>query len=143
MLTPAAYFIIIIIINSQGRALKSFPFEAYLLTITFATYLVQYITQKYLHNGKAISRIRFSLLSTLLTFKFHIFCTLYLCFNIINIGINKYKLRIFRWKNNLTRHWKDIIIWYFILTSMENLMDEYTFNYDSYWNCILGNWHIW
>ena len=94
MLTPAAYFIIIIIINSQGRALKSFPFEAYLLTITFATYLVQYITQKYLHNGKAISRIRFSLLSTLLTFEFHTFCTLYLCFNIINIGINKHTLRI-------------------------------------------------
>ena len=88
MLTPAAYFIIIIIINSQGRALKSFPFEAYLLTITFATYLVQYITQKYLHNGKAISRIRFSLLSTLLTFKFHIFCTPYLCFNIIKILVS-------------------------------------------------------
>ena len=31
-----------------------------------------------------------------------------------------------------TRHAKDIIIWSFILTSMENLMDEYTFNYDSY-----------
>ena len=107
MLTPAAYFIIIIIINSQGRALKSFPFEAYLLTITFATYLVQYITQKYLHNGKAISRIRFSLLSVLLTFKFHTFCTPYLCVNIINIGNNKYTFGIAATQNC------QIIIWSF------------------------------